>query len=299
VTRRQAGGLAALAAVLLLAGCARRAGPPPPAPRYLIGQPYSAGGVWSYPAEDFALVETGLASIIPDTRAGRITANGERYDPAALMAAHRTLQMPVILRVTNLEAGLELLVRVNDRGPVHAGRVLGLSPRAALLLRAGEGTRLRIAVEPGPSRALAAGLPQPEAVLLPIEAAPAGAVQRETLALPAGARQSERLRQGRPPPVAVAGPVAAAPANLELPQQARPVPANPGQLWVEAGRFTGRNAAEGQAARIGGARVVRFGSGRAAEYRVRLGPLQSPAEADAGLDRVLRAGISGARIIVD
>ncbi|PZW51077.1 rare lipoprotein A [Humitalea rosea] len=290
---------AALAAVVLLSGCARRPAPPAPSARYLIGAPYSAGGVWSYPAENFSLVETGLASIIPDPRAGRLTANGERYDPAALMAAHRTLQMPAILRVTNLDAGLELLVRVNDRGPVNPGRVLSLSPRAASLLQAGQGTRLRIAVEAEASRAIATGLPAPEAVPLAIAAAPSGTVEREALALTPGARQSDRLRQGRPAAAVVAAPIAAAPVNISLPQQARSVPANPGQILVEAGRFTGRDAAARQAARIGGARVERFGSGRAAEYRVRLGPLHSAAEADAALERVLGTGISGARIIVD
>ena len=290
---------AALAAVLLLSGCGRRPAQPAASARYLIGEPYSAGGVWSYPAENFSLVETGLASIIPDTRAGRLTANGERYDPAALMAAHRTLQMPAILRVTNLDAGLELLVRVNDRGPVNPGRVLGLSPRAASLLRAGEGTRLRIEVEAEPSRAIASGLPAPEAVQLAIATAPSGTVERESLDLTPGARQSDRLRQGRAAPSVVTAPVAAVPVNISLPQQARSVPANPGQIFVEAGRFTGRDAATRQAARLGGARVDRLGSGRSAEYRVRLGPLWSASEADAALDRTLRAGISGARIIVD
>ena len=52
------------------------------------------GGVWSYPREDFALSESGLAAVLPDARRGRRTANGEVHDPAALTAAHRTLQLP-------------------------------------------------------------------------------------------------------------------------------------------------------------------------------------------------------------
>ncbi|MFC7551974.1 septal ring lytic transglycosylase RlpA family protein [Pseudoroseomonas wenyumeiae] len=85
------------------------------------------GGVWSYPREDFALRETGLATVIPDPRPGRATADGEIYDPALLTAAHRTLQLPAILVVTNLENGLSLRVRVNDRGPAQSGRVVALS----------------------------------------------------------------------------------------------------------------------------------------------------------------------------
>ncbi|WP_270935392.1 septal ring lytic transglycosylase RlpA family protein, partial [Falsiroseomonas oryzae] len=173
---------AALLLLAGLAGCAPQG--PAPQPRYLVGEPYQMGGVWSYPREDFGLLQTGLAAVAADTRRGRRTANGEVHDPALLTAAHRTLQMPAILRVTNLENGLELEVRVNDRGPANPGRVLELSRRAAELLGipAGGTAQLRIAVVTGPSRALAAGLPSAEAPPLQVAAAPLGAVQREDLA---------------------------------------------------------------------------------------------------------------------
>ncbi|WP_431285476.1 septal ring lytic transglycosylase RlpA family protein [Humitalea sp. 24SJ18S-53] len=286
----------ALAAASLLAACNRA--PTAPA-RYVIGQPYALGGLWSYPREDFALNDTGLAAIIPDTRSGRATANGEVYDPSALMAAHRTLQMPAILRVTNLEAGRELLVRVNDRGPAAPGRVLGLSRRAAELLGARDGTQLRIVVEAEPSRALASGLPQTETPQLAIAAAPAGSVARETLAPPPGARAATQLREGRAAPVLAAAAATTAAPTIALPMQATVVAAQPGRLWVQAGNFTNRDAAQRQAARIGGARAEAFGPGRRPEFRVRVGPMQTAAEADAALARVLRAGISEARIVVD
>ena len=59
------------------------------------------------------------------------TANGERYDQQDHTAAHRTLQMPSIVRVTNLDNGLSTVVRVNDRGPYARSRVLDLSRAAA------------------------------------------------------------------------------------------------------------------------------------------------------------------------
>lgn len=285
-----------LAALALLSACAR---PTPSPARYVIGDPYSLGGLWSYPREDFGLADTGLAAIIADSRAGRVTANGETYDPAALMAAHRTLQMPAILRVTNLEAGRELLVRVNDRGPAAPARVLGLSPRAADLLGARDGTQLRIVVEAEPSRALAAGLPQSETPGLVIAAAPAGSVARESLAPPPGARAAMQVREGRPAPVLVATAATTAAPSIALPMQATSVAPRPGRLWIQAGSFTGRDAAQRQAARIAGARVESFGPGRRPEFRVRLGPLQTAPEADGALARVLRAGISEARIVVD
>ncbi|EFH10514.1 septal ring lytic transglycosylase RlpA family protein, partial [Teichococcus cervicalis] len=154
-----------LLALAMAAGCVRQAPPPPAAqPRYMLGEPYAMGGVWSYPREDFALQETGLAAVIADPRAGRRTTNGEIWDPAALVAAHRTLQLPAILLVTNLENGRQLRVRVNDRGPAQPGRVLGLSRRAAELLGvpAAGGTQLAIAVDGEASRALASALPQAE-----------------------------------------------------------------------------------------------------------------------------------------
>ncbi len=286
----------ALLACALLAACART---PAPTPRYLVGEPYSLGGVWSYPREDFALVETGLATVIADPRAGRATTNGEVFDPGALMAAHRSLQLPAIVRVTNLDAGREMLVRVNDRGPASPGRVIGLSRRAADLLGVRDGSQVRLAVDGAMSRALSAGLPQAEPPPPAIAAAPVGTVQRETLAPPPGAQAAVRVREGRPAPVLVSNAAAAPPPSIVLPMVAASVAARPGRLWVQAGTFTGRDAAQRQASRIGGARAEAFGSGRRPEFRVRVGPLGSASEADAALTRVLRAGISEARIIVD
>jgi rare lipoprotein A len=286
----------------LLAACT----PPPPAPqpqpRYTVGQPYEMGGVWSYPREDFALRDTGLATTVPDTRLGRATADGEIYDPGLLTAAHRTLQLPAILVVTNLENGLSLRVRVNDRGPAQPGRVLALSRRAAELLGvSAAGTQVSIVVESEPSRGLTAALPQPEGTRVAIETAPREVLQAETLAPPPGARAADRVRQGRgPAPVAAVAvePTAVAVPD-RLPEAVSQGYARPGRLFVQASTFTTRGAAQQQAARLAGARVEALGTGRSAEYRVRLGPYGSVAQADAGLEVVRRSGVSDARILVD
>jgi rare lipoprotein A len=180
---------AGLALGLSLAGCM-----PPPAPkpdaRYMLGEPYSLGGLWSYPREEFGRTETGLATVLPDQRAGRRTANGEVFDPGLLLGAHRTLQLPAIVAVWNLETGRELRVRVNDRGPVQPGRVIGLSARAAALLGVPPGgtAQVRVTVEDGPSRALARALPTTERPAVQVEAVPVAAVERESLAPLPGAR---------------------------------------------------------------------------------------------------------------
>ena len=103
-------------------------------PIYKIGNPYQVGGVWYYPERDLAYDETGIGSWYGDEFAGRLTANGEIFDPDMVTAAHKTLPMPSVVRVTNLDNGKSLVVRINDRGPFVAGRVIDLSREAARLI---------------------------------------------------------------------------------------------------------------------------------------------------------------------
>ncbi len=98
---------------------------------YKVGQPYSIDGVTYVPMEEFRHVETGMASWYGPGFHGKNTANGETYDQHDRTAAHRTLQMPSVLRVTNLENGQSTVVRVNDRGPFARSRILDVSRVAA------------------------------------------------------------------------------------------------------------------------------------------------------------------------
>lgn len=98
---------------------------------YKIGIPYTIQGVKYYPREDFAYDKTGLASWYGDPFNGRKTASGEIYDKWAMTAAHKTLQMPSLVEVTNLENGRKLVLRINDRGPFVSGRIIDLSRGAA------------------------------------------------------------------------------------------------------------------------------------------------------------------------
>ncbi len=75
--------------------------------------------------------ETGLAAVYSDRLHGRLTANGERYDRARLTAAHKTLPFGTQVKVTNTKNQKTITVRINDRGPTQAGRILDLSPTAA------------------------------------------------------------------------------------------------------------------------------------------------------------------------
>ena len=83
----------------------------------------------------------GMASWYGAAFHGRRTANGEVYDMASITAAHPTMPLPSYARVTNLSNGYSVIVRVNDRGPYHGGRVMDVSSRAADVLGfKGDGT---------------------------------------------------------------------------------------------------------------------------------------------------------------
>lgn len=73
----------------------------------------------------------GVASYYGNELAGNRTANGERFDPGQLTAAHRTLPFGTKVRVTNAANGKSVVVRINDRGPFHGGRIIDLSKSAA------------------------------------------------------------------------------------------------------------------------------------------------------------------------
>lgn len=101
---------------------------------YKLGKPYVIAGVSYFPQFDPHYNETGIASWYGEPFHGRDTANGERYDMNELTAAHKTMPMPSTVRVTNLENGRELMLRVNDRGPFVDGRIIDISRRGSQLL---------------------------------------------------------------------------------------------------------------------------------------------------------------------
>ncbi|MBX9827291.1 MAG: septal ring lytic transglycosylase RlpA family protein [Xanthobacteraceae bacterium] len=101
---------------------------------YRVGKPYVVGGQTYSPEENTSYSAEGIASWYGDDFHGRRTANGEIYDMQSISAAHPTLPIPSYARVTNLSNQRSIIVRVNDRGPYHAGRLIDLSARTARLL---------------------------------------------------------------------------------------------------------------------------------------------------------------------
>lgn len=102
--------------------------------RYHVGKPYKIRGKLYRPEEDADYVARGIASWYGPNFHGRSTANGEIFDQYALSAAHPTMPLPSYARVTNLNNGRSVMVRVNDRGPFAHGRIIDLSARAAEIL---------------------------------------------------------------------------------------------------------------------------------------------------------------------
>ena len=101
-------------------------------PIYKVGNPYKINGKWYYPAIDYDYEEIGIASWYGPGFHGKKTANGEIFNQNKISAAHRTLPMPSIVKVTNLDNGMILeRVRINDRGPFAGNRIIDLSKKAA------------------------------------------------------------------------------------------------------------------------------------------------------------------------
>lgn len=290
---------AAIGALLLTVACTPT--PQKAAPHYVLEKPYQAGGVWHYPTEAYDLTETGLAAVLPD-RKEPYTTDGELFDQKAMAAGHPTMQLPAIARVTNLETGRAVVVRINDRGTGSPRRLIEVTRRVAELLGfpASGIAQVRIEVLANESHAAADALPG--APRLGVTAAPRDAVEVAELPPPPGTRQGGgRVAVGRGPTQAQ-DPVAGIDVPPErLPERVEQLPPEPGRLWVRLDTFAEYQYAVIQRAKLAGLRpaIVPIRNGRARTFRVQIGPIGSVAQADAALDQALAAGIPDARIVVE
>lgn len=286
---------------------------------YKIGKPYQVNGVWYYPKEDWSYDETGIASWYGPGFHEKRTANGEIYDQNDMTAAHKTLPMPSIVRVTNLDNGRSVVVRVNDRGPFVAGRVVDMTRRGAQLLGfLGNGTaKVRVQIMPDETRAVVAearrntptelsedgGAPPPKAApRSKIEVAGIASDGRRTataagpaenrvvapttrpVAMPKTIQGEERDGRFMPSAVVTEGPVRGG-----------------RQIYVQAGAFTVPDNANRLSAKLSsvGATVSPVSVAGKRFYRVRVGPIADVDKADGVLSRVIESGATEAKIVVD
>ncbi|MDO5506618.1 MAG: septal ring lytic transglycosylase RlpA family protein, partial [Pseudoxanthomonas suwonensis] len=185
-------------------------------PRSRVGNrsPYTVLGRQYHVMDDHAgFVETGTASYYGNKFHGRRTSNQEVYDMYAFTAAHKSLPLPSFARVTNLDNGRSVVVRVNDRGPFHEGRVIDLSYAAAVKLGYRDRGTARVEVRallpgedavhrPAGTRVAQAAAPANPAAVAPTAIAPASGIDQLVAMLPAadgaGARAgASRLRGDR------------------------------------------------------------------------------------------------------
>jgi len=284
---------------------------------YKVGRPYQIGKAWYYPRADYDYAETGIASWYGPGFHGKSTANGETFDQNALTGAHRTLPMPSMVRVTNLDNGRSIKIRINDRGPFKNGRIIDLSRRAADLLgfRRQGTAKVRVEIVDDESRALAAAaLTEDTAVNAP-DAAPRTPVAVENLA-----RDTDGTPDADPTgPATGAASLAASQTALAVPRadrvEARPdlvvpepdgiittVPVQSGQIYVQAGSFTQIANATKLRARLitlGKAQIARATVDRRRYFRVRFGPMGSVDEADRLLTMLIDNGHNDARVVVE
>lgn len=287
-----------LTAVLLLAACST---PPPPRPvpqtTTVPAQPANSGGVPDAVPRDEpkmrggankpfyevlghryhvlpsaeGYVEQGVASWYGPTFHGGLTAIGDRYDMYAMTAAHKTLPLPCYARVTNLSNGRSVVVRLNDRGPFVANRIIDLSYSAAVrldMLRTGTALVEVRVVTP---------YDQPQVITTAV-----------------------------PPDVPVTPPPTPATATTAPPPTAgdpitRVQEAPPVSLYVQAGAFAVQANASSLADKLRSAgmsnvAVVSPVSGGHL-YRVRLGPIQSVDEFDRLSARLAALGVPDARLV--
>jgi len=280
---------------------------------YKIGDPYKVGGDWYYPAENEEYDSEGIASWYGPNFHGKPTANGEVFDQNLITAAHPTLPMPIYARVTNLENGRSLVVRINDRGPFVADREIDLSRRSAELLGyINKGTaRVRVQYlrraplegDVADVQTVTAGdifiapPPQQTSDRDPAAASPTEAVQVASLS-PAnpGVNTGTLLASDM-------APIADAPDEMvssAAQQSALAVPA-PG-TYVQAGAFSSQANAEAlklQLADLGPVNIHPININGTELYRVRVGPIEDPQAVNGLLQQVSGRGHSGARVIFE
>lgn len=262
---------------------------------FKIGTPYRIEDKWYTPAESYSYDETGISSWYGDQFHGKRTANGEIFDKNALTAAHPTLQLPSLIRVTNLQNGLSTVLRVNDRGPFAKSRLIDVSHQAARVLGfENQGTaRVRIQVLEKESRILA-------------EAARKGYSPSEQMAM----AYNREVKQEN---VQVASNQPFVPANMPTPVTSgdiedlnkklfRKYPVSPTSLYIQVGSFS--NAANAQSLKqklnhLGAVNVYPTTVNGQQFNRVRIGPIASVPQADKILNTTIKSGYPQAHIIVD
>jgi rare lipoprotein A len=329
--------VACLAGLLGACGSSSRSGGAGVAQRgtYKVGAPYKIDGVTYTPQEEFNRTETGVASWYGPGFHGKSTANGERYDQSERTAAHRTLQMPAIVRVTNLDNGMSTVVRINDRGPFARSRIIDLSRTAAQELDVVRNGTARVRIDQLPAESMAVrdvaisggGPAEQNAAVAQVASgqrtAPAATIAaapppvqapppqvQPVVIPPQPTSQPQPVWPTTPQPPSVETPVAYGSGGrgvtvASLASGAAPVAPTTSALagngfYVQTGAFSTMENAERQRGAVrsyGASEVSQASAGGRDVWRVRLGPYSTADAAGIVADRLKRSGYGDARVV--
>lgn len=266
-----------------------------PMPHYgrFKANPYTVMGKTYYPIQDGRrYLATGTASWYGTKFHGQATANGEAYDLYGMTAAHKTLPLPSYVRVTNLENGQSVILRVNDRGPFYSDRIIDLSFAAAKKLGYAESGTARVKVEGIDPHEWWAQQGRPVPMVL---AQPKMAAQPAPAAVPVASAQP--VEQYSPPPQQHAA--AVLPVQVDVKKNASPAASG---LYLQVAAFANPDAAEllkdklsqTVPAKVFISSVVR---NQQILHRVRLGPVETQAEAQQLQDSVRLANLGNPALV--
>lgn len=266
---------------------------------YKIGDPYQINNIWYRPEENYKYKEVGIASWYgPDFHKG-ITANGETYNMYELSAAHKTLPLPSIVKVTNLDNGKSVVVRVNDRGPFVNNRIIDLSKAAAEQLDMVEtGTaKVRVEIMADESKdlkdailsnggKLVDGAPitdsqEPPAFSDPIVLSPSNVAIEEEPSQPI-VEESKSVK------------------TLYSPKKEYPSSLNGGSYYVQAGAFSNKDnalAVQKRLSSFGRVSIQDVQKANGTIYRVRLGGFATGEEAADLIEQIEQSGYTDLRLI--
>lgn len=114
---------------------------------YMVGDRYEIQGETFTPNEDYTYIEEGYAGWFDYDKNHPVTQNGETYKKDVFSGMHRTLPLPSLVKVTNLENNEAVIVRINDRGPMVKNRIIDVSKEAAEVLKLNKDKATKVLVE--------------------------------------------------------------------------------------------------------------------------------------------------------
>lgn len=293
--------------VLALAGCSGQRDLTL-SPEKATSRPYKIKGLWYYPQAHYEYSETGIASWYGPGFHGKKTATGEIFDQNLPSAAHKTVPLPSVVVVTNLENGRMLKVKVNDRGPFVSGRIIDLSKRAAELLGFYQAGTAKVKVETLVPESIAlASLAAMRSPVTEIKVAQVqrGDVERKSLMTPGGGQPSEQQRKSSS--IAAVKFAKNSPGGVDVPMELSSLASSqvaqlPHNIFIQLGAFghpTDAYKLQMKLRQFGSTRVLKTHVGPRALYKVDIGPFENVGKADAALDRLIAAGYKESKIVIE